>query len=200
MNGHIFDIGQMNVKPGDIYRSFTFTVYDDMIQWTIYGPLSGDLVAGLLVGVNILLDDLRANHEYGRHYNHTVQLIRDDNMSTEIDLTTLGMYEYALLEYIWDIEDQEDGPEETTYYRAGYFIWRLKDFNFIYDSLLYTFRTPEFIQGFISMCNGFGVDFRQYVLGLPSKYERETDTITYYSIEGYDLPLLTLEQEEEYEY
>jgi hypothetical protein len=41
------------------------------------------------------------------------------------------------------------------------------------------------VQGFISICNAFDVDFRDYIIGTPFKYIQ--NTIVNYQIEGYDI-------------
>jgi hypothetical protein len=55
------------------------------------------------------------------------------------------------------------------------------------EYILYSFPDAYFIQGFISMCDAFRVDFRDYVYGLPFKYDPETQETTHYQIEGYDI-------------
>ena len=42
-----------------------------------------------------------------------------------------------------------------------------------------------FLQGFISICNAFSVDFRRYVHGLPFKVRN--DQKEYYEIQGYPI-------------
>jgi len=44
-------------------------------------------------------------------------------------------------------------------------IWLHSGTRFYYS--LYGFRTAYFFQGIISICNSFGVDFRNYIYGLP---------------------------------
>jgi len=46
-----------------------------------------------------------------------------------------------------------------------YGLWMNSGTRFYYS--LYSFRKPSFFQGIITICNAFGVDFRNYIFGLP---------------------------------
>lgn len=65
-----------------------------------------------------------------------------------------------------------DIPEEAVRYntfnkiQSGYYgIWLKGSKRFYYS--LYTFQTNAFFQGIVSICNKFGVDFRDYLYGFP---------------------------------
>lgn len=61
-------------------------------------------------------------------------------------------------------------------------IWIKSDIPFYYN--LFKFTNSTFIQGAISMCNAFDVDFRNYFYGLP--FDRAG---TVYELDKYTLPL-----------
>lgn len=86
--------------------------------------------------------------------------------------------------FLHDIEN------DTNLYRGlyrglyiGLYYWLIYSGPNTYD--LVSFETPEFIQGFISICRAFQVDFTDYVLGDPFMYHENTKIPTYYSIELY---------------
>jgi hypothetical protein len=54
------------------------------------------------------------------------------------------------------------------------------------DRSLIMFRSPRFIQGFISGCNAWGVDFRDLVVGLPFTHAVNGD-VHYFDIAGYPI-------------
>lgn len=61
----------MSIDPDTDYDSLTFYgPKDNQPLWTIKGTLSGDLVAGILVAINLMLDDLVLN------FGETMELVK----------------------------------------------------------------------------------------------------------------------------
>lgn len=80
-----------------------------------------------------------------------------------------------------------------------YGIWMHSGERFKYS--MYGFRKPSFFQGIISICNGFGVDFRNYLFGIPfdgygNQYSLNGYVMVPYQI-GQDAPDLDDIEEEE---
>lgn len=80
-----------------------------------------------------------------------------------------------------------------------YGIWMNSSQRFKYN--LYGFRTPRFLQGVITICNNFGVDFRNYVYGLPFDMYGNLEVLSGYVMNPYqyaqDAPDLNDIEEEE---
>lgn len=80
-----------------------------------------------------------------------------------------------------------------------YGIWMNSGKKFHYS--LYAFRKASFFQGIVTICNAFGVDFRDYIFGLPfdaegNQYALSGYVMTSYQI-GQDAPDLNDVEEEE---
>lgn len=173
------------MKLNSTYDSFKY--YQDINQeltWEIKGPLSKDLVAGLLVAMTILFSVL--DEDYNKTLERPVVVIN----KTRIDLyDTPSIYE-LLKEYIIDTREKDEiitKPDIFSRVNKGYFGWWIfsTKFSNINRYKLYTFRNSDFVRGFISMCKAFNVEFRNYILGSPftdSKLGR-----VYYTIKGYDI-------------
>jgi hypothetical protein len=191
----------MSIDPNLTYRSFTFIAEDDGIEWTIPGPLSGDLVAGLLIALDLITDELVEGY-LTRHNLKRVEIVEDDHM-LRLYLADPGDILETIRRYRIQIVD--DIPyhmrmitQDRTYQLLGIiqhgqpheheFGWFIQD-AILNKYVLYSFRSPEFIQGIISMFNAFGMYFEQRVYGLPFIFDPTTKTITYYEIEGYDIEL-----------
>lgn len=181
-------MNNLAIQPGVTYDEFTFMsdIDENYVDWDIYWSieeLSGDLVAGLLVGINLLIDDIIPNGEDTLREN----IIRIDYGNSVIghNLHEKGI-ENILRNYIAEnVQYNEIVNKTVDLPITNDFLWwlpNLVDNTFI----LYKFQTPEFIQGFISTCNGFNVDFRDYILGPPFKVNDQGQEI-YYDIQGYDI-------------
>lgn len=169
----------MEVTPGEIYRYFgyqfeTTTTIDEQRKWqghTINGPLSSELLAGLIVGISVV---------HG-------EMVKKENRDRKLDTIRVG---YKLSRYLYDLKEYQiidryykhKENYEITNPLPDLIMRLIKDnkeidnlfFWWILDPktdkyILYKFRSPEFIQGFISILKSFGLDFHQYVNGLPFK-------------------------------
>ena len=140
------------------------------------------------------LDDDYYYEFYGNYYGDTDA---DDKILNIVDvvdgygnMTDLYGYYSAVNYYFWNLLNDNNTWEELDYqqdeiqYQHVYY-W------YIYDNdghgnqtyKLYTFNIAEFIQGFITICRAFQVDFRYYIQGNPFRYDTGNNTQTFYSIE-----------------
>lgn len=181
----------MSIEAGSTYEAFTFyTEQGNNPLWTIQGPLSGDLVAGLLVALNVVMDDLNENFDV-KYGSSRAEIIGERGRFTlTIYMTDIGPFLIALQDYKILIDREKDVREimaEGSRQPRGNYAWWVTDVLAGIGFELFTFSSADFVQGFISMMNAFNVDFRDYTLGPPFKYEDDTREPTYYSVEGYDI-------------
>jgi hypothetical protein len=133
-------------------------------------------VAGLLLGlviateagVRMFWEDEQFNSDF------EVEVAMRVGATISINFTTIDA---SLVNYVIDLKE---GEGEVP--RAGEFGW------FIYHPLddysrLYSFRGPDFIRGFISMCRAYQIDFHDYMTGFPFKVGAQE--LTYYEIREY---------------
>lgn len=106
-----------------------------------------ELLAGMLAAGIGIMDDLNAS-------------VNDVNYYVD---STIDVSHFRLLDNV---------PEEALRYNSinkiqegHYGIWLKGSKRFYYN--LYTFQTNAFFQGIISICDKFGVDFRDYIYGFP---------------------------------
>lgn len=159
-----------------VYDSFTFR---GNYTWTINGPLSGNLVAGLYVGLRTVM----------------AMVIIDGLIYPTIELTKGGVSERYDVDFLpLEIYDTDTGINiaENRNYSAGMipqnrFGWWIETSYERQKYDLFAFDDADFIQGFITICNAFDEDFRNYIFGPPFKYNYDTREITYYNIQGYDI-------------
>jgi hypothetical protein len=197
----------MSINPNTTYKSFLTFRYapNPNILWVMRGQFSGDLIAGLLISINVMNNDDR-NDPYNNNIIDAVEVIYDRGTSEFSEFfelkTDIILENYIIAKNItrdnmnnyhpevdsygwWLIKKTKSSP--TTRCELCSHPQRILDPQ---EKELYTlvsFRTAEFIQGFISTCNAYNIDFRDYVLGSPFKYIYETQQIINYTIEGYDL-------------
>ena len=174
----------MQFNPDVTYNHLIFNGERDMavrhrVAWTIEGPLSGDLMAGLVLGLSIIYDDMVTNYHYPITEGNFISGATMDNKFFTI---LIGNIRQRLRRYIDDIVENPYVIEFTgTYDKFWWFILNPKAGTyFVVD-----FGTPEFIQGFISITQAFGVDFRNYVHGLPFKVRDGQKE--FYQIQGYHI-------------
>jgi len=80
------------------------------------------------------------------------------NLDTNADVSSYRLVHQA-------DEDEVFKQSENRLKEKEYGIWVKSSGAYTYD--LYAFKTNSFFQGFISLCNAFQVDFRNYIFGLP---------------------------------
>ena len=106
-----------------------------------------ELVAGMLAAGMGIMDDLNYENKSGRHYiDSDVDVsefrISNDIIEDKIMINTCGVLE-----------------------NGEYGLWMKGNRRPYYN--LYRFHTSSFFQGIITICNSFGVDFRNYIYGFP---------------------------------
>lgn len=176
----------MYIEPIAVYDAFSFTNQDTGEQWTIQGPLSGDLVAGLLVGMHILITNMLVNSAYVYNTPNIVEIISKTGIIRAIfyHATNINSQPNKILRNYMTNFNSADGLTVHTHGIFGW--WLYSPMNaFSYD--LYIFESADFVQGFVSMCRAFGVDFRNFTLGPPYKFYVEDMEPRYYEVEGYDI-------------
>src|SRR3989304_2198694 len=145
------------IKPYHIYDSLTFVNAQkrDEPLWTLQGPLSGELIAGIIIGMYIL---------YARLPDFYSVIILRGNISIYFQL--IGIVDINQLMYYFhqsDLTETEFLTNNIVLRPGKYGLWIIDEHFFG----LHSFSTPEFIQGFISICNASQVDFRDYIAGPP---------------------------------
>ena len=177
----------MEIAPERTYSHLEFGDHDQGNYWTIDGPLSADLIAGLMLGIYVAYTDMIQNFGYRIHLEEAdVYTLDPDNAEDEYSLQISEIPYGGLSRYIsgevGNIDTMEfDGTFDT-------FTWLILDpeqgIYFLVD-----FNSPEFIQGFISITQAFGVDFRNYVHRRPFKVIN--DQQEFYQIQGYEIQDMT---------
>lgn len=156
-----------------VYDSFTFDG-----TWTIQGPLDGNLVAGLCIGARLAVFEMEYRPEYisitvtKRNITETIDI--DDN---PVDHMVTDEGEDII----------KGGNIDADLLSHDRFGWWIEHAMFQDSYQLFEFDNAQFVQGFISICNAFQVDFRNYILGPPFKYDHNNNEVTYYNIQGYDI-------------
>src|SRR5436853_3777245 len=133
----------MIIQPNKIYRSIVIYKKNDTNLY-INRSLKGDVVAGMLAGAIIKFD--------------TIDSLLIDNIN--VDNIPLTLEEYII---ITRFEPSDIYKPDNGYY--GW--WISKNAELYY---LYQFQNTDFIRGFISICQSYNVDFRDFIAGLPFKY------------------------------
>lgn len=188
-----------NIEPTTVYETFAF--FPDEVGWEINGNLSGDLVAGMLVGIRAIyivinyLDNLNISDfsvqiipvgeidEAGPiQPNNIVQISNGYSEDDEYDKAVESYYAGEINgiddmdEFLHDMQNIDN-----TALDKGLYYWLIYSRPDTHQ--LFSFQSIEFVQGFISICRAFRVDFTDYAFGNPFMYHENTKTPTYYSIE-----------------
>lgn len=196
----------MSLRSHRIYDSFVFSESTDPNNslWILHGPLSSDLVAGLLIAFVIIISKVQLPIAY------RIEIVRRDEILT---FDTLFPHSFDDMRKEYLVYDNIPESELTRYIiPSGYYGWWIEDFSQRSQPVnlmpalnlpgglsplgpisnpkmytLYKFKTPEFTQGFISMFNSINLDFRDYIRGPPFSIDRQTNRMIPYNIEGYDI-------------
>jgi hypothetical protein len=176
------------------YTVFFANDVDKIPVWTI--ELNDiELVAGMLAGGAGIMDDLNYETKGATYYidsNADVSHFRLVNSIPEERIPENTCGKIACNNGTCNVL----GCPEP----GQYGLWMNSGKRFYYS--LYAFRKPSFIQGVISICNTFKVDFRNYIFGLPfdgngNQYALGDYIMTPYQI-AQDAPdLYDIEEEEE---
>ena len=160
----------MSVVPSEFYELFVFD--NGETKWELRGEFTSDLVAGMILAVKLV--EIMNKGIY--HYEDIT--IRNKNKIHGL------IPSYTIAEMVSEDKIKHYFPDHDMY---G---WRFHIEN-VYS--LYQFKYPEFIQGFITICEYYNLDFRMFVSGTPFKGS-DIDTITNYDISGYDIKPFELKQ------
>ena len=163
------------------YDSLTFKDKFGTDIWSLTGKFSNELTNGMIMAACVGL--IKANNFDGEYFVvHSVQPVQgrwDFLIQTEPSELLSNLIEAA------DLSAATRSRKNTIkdYVRDdSYYVWL---YNGIRDHCdLVKFRTPEFIQGVLTMCNAFRLPYQDVILACPL-----SDGI-YYRIQGVRLPLL----------
>jgi len=114
-----------------------------------------ELLAGIIAGSIGILDD----------YNYTIndnnKLIKKEYyLDTDVDISKFRVKQYVTNDDI-QLYNSNIKPEH-------YGIWLKSNVPFHYD--LYTFKTVDFFDGILKICDMLNVDFRKYIYKSPFDY------------------------------
>lgn len=188
------DYEHNTIRPEtDYYYYAQMHMYQDYdeIEWFIPGPLSGDLIAGMVTATRKLPFPFARVYPKTKNIPYTRVEIQNDPslVSPEIiaeaidnilsDPTSLDLEEDIADDHVLDeylvVDDIHlfDIPDNEYLEQGYYYIWigQLPRYN------LYKFRSPDFLRGFITMANASGVDYRTYVHGKVFDINRKYDIV-----------------------
>ena len=156
---------------GDLYYGSLELYQHEKLLWSMPGPLIGDLVAGIIIGIHAI------SNAWGLDGQFRVKV---DDISIWIN-----GYNYAIAEYIVAAEVEEIDFRDINIENDSIYL-SITDYHFNSPIVFETFTvckfaSLEFIRGFISICNAFQVNFRDYTL-YPFTHNNETGVTTYYNI------------------
>lgn len=193
-------MGDSNIDPDAIYNNFQLYSRQQRISWSIPGPLSGDFVAGLALAIYILHKDHIVNYVYIDPEFKIITLSEEGYQNEEITFDNidniLSNY-YSILRSAERIAEDLVLVSKTGYSnwptKIGYFTWWILNPE-IGCYFLVSFRTPEFIQGLLTIFNAYGKNFQDYVFVLPFQTIDTPNGIRYqtYNIEGYAINIYEL--------
>lgn len=192
----------MQLNPAYWYPSLEFYL-NDILQWSMKRT-SADTLAEIVQPLNCCIPDMDEHEHVAdallmiyRVLDEPIQLnIRDSRMVENV------LYHYVVPKHY--LYDNLTGyqPDDEKY---G---WWIRDYNGRFSYKLCQFGSAGFVQGFISLCNGFEVDFRKYISGGPFRlvnkdqvlvnhltlpaYNNQNRSLVLYDIEGYHVEPLRL--------
>lgn len=120
---------------------------NETVIWQFNLPDPAVAAGALAAGISIM-DDMNADSQNAQHYS----------LDTDADVSEFLRVRDVLEA---DIRDHTCGHIGL----GEYGLWMKGKERFLYN--LYGFSDAQFIQGVISMCHAFGVDFRNYLYGFP---------------------------------
>lgn len=180
------------------YTVFFANTIDDIPIWSIEVD-DIELVAGMLAGGLGIMDDLNYITKDVTYYVDSDADVSRFRLITAIGEEEIPNYTCGGV-LSCDNTQQEEICNVLGCPKPGEFgLWMNSGIRFLYS--LYTFRKASFFQGIITICHAFGVDFRNYIFGLPfdvkgNQYALSGYVMTPYQI-GQDAPDLDDIEEEE---
>jgi hypothetical protein len=175
------------LQPNRIYDTFSFSFFADKpndtddndrnINFKIHGKFTGDQVAGMYVAVRAMMNSIIFDNEYdyrdmcvhcgsGSYARKICSSDGDDIM-----LNFLRNY------IIYTVRELTNSVALANIPYDRYGMWMQNPVTYMYE--LVVFDSSEFIQGFITICNAFQVDYHDYVIGNIAKYDNMGNAILY---------------------
>lgn len=165
----------------------TLTLYytpeaDSIILWSMQGPFSNALMAGLFLACHCLLNHYAYISEDYSDYSISA---RDHETGQSYVITSLDEIDFELCNIVTQASELQPHlvPAPGC---LGIWVWLRTEGLKRVDQwvLVQSSAMDEFMRGFISICVAFGVDFRHYLRCLPIDANRVQ----------YDLPAYRLKQ------
>lgn len=177
---------------------------DDRVLWSLTENFTEETMLGMVVAGHILLNEYRVIHDELRRYAFIVSSheLGDRFIIDPIDFPILNDFE------IKATDDAYGSPRER-YMRLWVWYTRESEYDvygegeteeqdyWLEVDLLSITLMELFLQGFISMCNAFQVDFRDYILGLPIDSNDEKYDLPSYRLREYFTEVKVDEEEKE---
>jgi hypothetical protein len=161
-----------NQKPQMSYYHLYFSSYQDNQQhrplWT-WKTDNLELLAGMLAISPGIIYDLNT---YSDRPNQAETFYLDSNT----DLSS-----FRVMSEIFEDDIEKCTRDLTTINRYG--LWLRGQQPFCYS--LYRFSTSVFLQGILTLCQTFEVDFRSYLSGLPFSLSSQGGKIRWYTLDTY---------------
>ena len=147
----------------DLVESLSLVDPQDKVLWTLHGPFSREMTAGMMVAGYFFLKLILKTKDVNHVFASTV-------------------YNRKKKEYIYDASDISVfyRPRETPL-TSGLYGFRLLNSDNIVGYDIYSFTSTDFIDGFIAMALGFKADIRNYIYPPIDSAGNERD------IDGYNL-------------
>lgn len=159
------------------------------VIWSLPGPLSSDTIAGLLVGLQCMIN---------RNYSTLAVALQIVDSIGKISTINLIVDRIPFIKDYLEYSAVSHSNLSAYYAPDGYYGWWIFDpptstYN------LYRFQSNDFVQGFISAFDIFTMEFRDYIAGPPFHTKIGLDGIKrniFYNIEGYDIqPLVKVRRD-----
>lgn len=165
-------------------RSPLYTVFfanngDNTAIWSIKVD-DIELVAGMLAGGLAIMDDVNYNEKGVTYYIDTDVDVSDFRLVNSIREEEIPNNTCAKILCNNTVCNILNCPQS-----GQYGLWMNSGRRFYYS--LYTFRKSSFFQGIISICNAFGVDFRNYIFGLPFDRDGNQYALSNYVMTPYQI-------------
>lgn len=172
---------------------------NDKIYWIIRGPLRTALIAGLMTAAHMLISEYEEKLNEKEPYDFVVSEDQFNNPRTLYSLEDLGYKSNLPVGETDEMKNElPDKGEMGIWIYSNYNDRDKKD----YWKFVQVDNMSLFMQGFISMCNAFQVDFRDYIWDLPIDSNGVQYDIPTYRIKEYleePKPDEEYKQDEEYE-
>jgi len=190
----------MSVDRNIVYDRLTY-IENNVSIWDMKRTFTGDRLAGTLAGLtSIMFKNINqlTGMDTGVHVDYMlkdhllklgVKIYLEISTGNKISINIRyddTSYRVAMSNYYVDSVKYDD------IIRKNYIVYPHNDeFGWWIDNgnnesyALYSFKSYDFVLGFIDICNSYNVDFRDYILGPIFKREDGKDVI--YNIPGYDI-------------